>query len=510
MAAQTSLNRIRSYSKALSKNCRKQFVLILVLCVFSGGFYLMDFIAFGAGGYSGAWMDQFLIYATYTTVAAAVSGVLLMPALFRELYNRQYADVEFSLPLSAAERYKAKLWLIAKYHLMPYIIAQLMMLISGLIFLTETPASTVVSVALINISWVFFTDAVSLICISCCGCLAECIYTPVLFGAAISVIPVCFMEGLVKSLSNIATSFYFSFIPVGFLGITEIVDLDTMYFHEHILSAVLSCLISCGLMLLAFMLYKKRNGLSVGKPFVFKTFARVFPVLVTLAVIIVFMLYSFYNSVLFGLLAFLAISVSSKRRKLALRDIMFSMIGYISCLAAVIVTGFMSFVTGGFGYAKMSFPKEFDKGDNDFYINLYHESHRYAHASGTALSKSEIEELWDTVRDMDQRYSNSFSENLRAYEKRLRMGAADVYGIDSGTEILLTCEACGEQFVEYTKALTVVITPEQYDEMVAKLKEKGYKVETESEYDAEVCETYEEDEQQEDTAEGPQTEETQE
>ena len=99
MAAQSSFKRINNYSKVLSKHCRKQSMLIYILCGLQAFFMLFHILAFGDP--NGAYMDFYVIGRLFG-IAAALSGVLIIPAVFRELYNRQFADVEYSLPMSSS------------------------------------------------------------------------------------------------------------------------------------------------------------------------------------------------------------------------------------------------------------------------------------------------------------------------------------------------------------------------------------------------------------------------
>ena len=243
MAAQTSLNRISAYSKVLSKNCRKQSMLTLTLCALGALLCCIHFIAFGEIDNSGA--REFLEIATLVNAAAALSGVLLIPAIFRELYNRQYADVEFSLPMSASERYRSKLLVLIKYHLIPFAAAQLVILISGLVFVKGDTAACIVSMVMVNMARMLFTDAVSLVCISSCGCIVECIYTPLCLGVALPVIPTEFMRKIVQTLSYRPSTCEFVYTPFGFIGGIYSFDASNDPIGEvHILAASLNILIS--------------------------------------------------------------------------------------------------------------------------------------------------------------------------------------------------------------------------------------------------------------------------
>lgn len=470
MAAQTSLNRINSYARVLGKNCFKQRILILVLCGFTVLFYCFEFVAFNNVFFSGS--HSFMVYAQMVCVAAGLSGVLLMPAIFRELYNRQFADVEFSLPLSASERFRVKLMIILKNHILPYVAAMTVVLIVGLAFVPSEYTSQLFSIYFVALSRVMFVDAISLVCISCCGCIIECIYTPVLFGAAVSFIPVLFAAKFICFLSGKEGALHYTDNPIGFIGASEIFTSDTelSYLDGIWVSALISILLSAGLVFLAFCIYRKRDGLSVGKPFVFKSFARIFTCTVSLAVIMIFFLDSLYNSILFGLLAYLAICISSKRKKLVLRDIEFSLLGYIACLASVILVGFAAYMTSGFGYARMAIPEEFNE-DCETLVYAYHANSDRVRDWNGYISREQIEQLFSEVEAMDQRHDRSFSENISFYYKLIKNGISGRESMGTGNTIQVVCTD-PENDYSYV-SMSCEISEEEQDAYIRKLKERG-------------------------------------
>ena len=470
MAAQTSLNRIRAYARVLGKNCFKQRILILVLCGFTVLFYSFEFVAFNNVFFSGS--HSFMVYAQIVCVAAGLSGVLLMPAIFRELYNRQFADVEFSLPLSASERFRVKLMIILKNHILPYVAAMTVVLIVGLAFVPSEYTSQMFSIYFVALSRVMFVDAISLVCISCCGCIVECIYTPVLFGAAISFLPVLCGAKFICFLSGKQGALHYTNNPIGFIRASEIFmsDTEVSQLDGIWISALISMVLSAGLVYLAFRIYRKRDGLSVGKPFVFKSFARIFTCTVSLAVIMLFFLDSLYNSILFGLLAYLAICISSKRKKLVLRDIEFSLLGYIGCLASVIIVGFAAYMTSGFGYARMSLPEEFNENCETIIYAYHANSDRVSEWTGS-VSREEIDQLFSEIEAMDPRHGRSFSENISFYYRLIKNGISGRESMGTGNTVQVICTDPKKDYSYVT--ITTEVSEEEQEEYTRKLKERG-------------------------------------
>ncbi|MBR3666898.1 MAG: hypothetical protein IKN66_07055 [Ruminococcus sp.] len=444
MAAQGSFKRINNYSKVLSKHCRKQSVLIYILCGLQAFFMLFRILAFDDS--NGAYTDFYVIGRLFG-IAAALSGVLIIPAVFRELYNRQFADVEYSLPMSASERFSSKLLTLLKNHLLPFIICQTAVLVLGIIMLSAKSVEMLVHVYLDNLLDLLFTDAVSLLCVSCCGCLAECIYTPLFSAAALSLLfPLLYNKFIVILSGRIIVSetvrnFYIGYPMINNLIINgELFDLPDNIYNDStysvspavwIIPLVLNLLICIGLIYLAFRIYRKRSGLNTGKPMVFKAFRTVFIALVTLTVILVFFMNSFYLSIFVGMLIFLGISITSNRAKISMRDLAFMMAGYLGCLAAVLITGFISYITGGFGHLRAAVPDEYNS--DNAYVTVYMVSEDYEYKEYLVSRKmqkcskegnlpesavadiDDINTVFDEVGSLDKRFKKSLGENIADY-----------------------------------------------------------------------------------------------
>ena len=220
---------------------------------------------------------------------------------------------------------------------------------------------------------------------------------------------------------------------------------------------VINLLICTALVFLAYRFYKKRNGLNVGKPIVFKSFRIVFTALVTLTVIVLFFLNSFYLSILVGMLAFIGISISAKRAKISLRDLALWLAGLAGCIFVVIAVGFAAYITGGFGHLKAASSEAFDSEDAFIDVSLNTEKYEYqaelfSRSSEKAdrgkveqeryeafvkqygdkifADKGKIDEIISEIASFDGRYGKSFFENLKDYLNVVRYEVKGSYGYD--------------------------------------------------------------------------------
>ncbi|SDB37284.1 hypothetical protein SAMN02910317_01820 [Ruminococcaceae bacterium FB2012] len=503
MAAQSSQKRIANYSRVLSKNCRKQSWLIIILCGLQTLMSVFQFVAFGRLGTD----NNFYSFGSKFGLAAALAGVLIVPAVFKEVYNRQFADVEFSLPMSASERFRSKLLVLAKDHLLPFLIAQLVILTVALITVPSEQCALIVKDFLSNIINLLFTDGISLLCVSCCGCLAECIYTPLLSAAALSLIlPLSYVKFFVLLAGRLDVPSGVSGFPIGYPFVNDLISNSDYYYQTSFFSSisigmtvmmlVINMLFCAALILLAFRIYRKRNGLNVGKPMVFKAFYRVFVAVVSLAIILLFFLNSFYLSIFVGLLAFLGISVTTKRAKMKLRDLEFWLLGFVGCLFSVVAVGFVAYITGGFGHLKAPAAEIFNNDQTFIRVQMFagkyeydaetiadnEESIKYAKENGfderAITSKAKTDEIIAETSDMDKRYNSSLFENLLDYICAIRFEnyiQETIYdGSISGTvSVSVYIIQDDYSWCDERINFTVRTTKEAIGEYFEKLKERG-------------------------------------
>ena len=506
METQRSSKRITDYSKVLRKNCSKQFKLIAVLSGLSAFLCIFHFISVGTLRFD--YMDNFYNYGKKFSLAAALAGVLLVPPVFKELYNRQFADVEFSLPLSAAERFKAKLLVLVKCHFIPFVISQAAVALTALTLIPSGQLKIVMLDIICSLVNMLFTDAIALICVSSCGHIVECIYTPVLLAAASSLIFPLGLFKLVILLSgrNTNTTNFLN-IPIGYPGFYDLIyDPETSSYSARIANSdsgtvitwfvmlLVNIAICVGLIMLAYRIYRKRNGLSVDKPIVFGAFFHIFRTIVAVAVILLFFMNSLYIAVFVGLLLFLGISVSAKRRNFSMKDLESCLLGFCGCIVSILAIGFVSYMTCGFGYASMKTDKVFDSPKADCTVDLITERYYYrvyllpkdfknqSYFSNLPdyrfADKEKTDQLYKEINSLDKRHSLSFTENLSNYLNMVRFeNGHGEFEVRTGyVQIRCNLDDMTHNFTYSDSFLTNGLSEEEILAEVQKLLNMGYEV----------------------------------
>ena len=514
MAVQSSFKRINNYSKVLYKQCRRQSVLILILCAIQALLMIVHNVSFGRiiGGEA-----DFFVIGRMFGLAAALAGVLIVPAVFRELYNRQFADVEFSLPLSASERFRSKLLVLVKHHFLPFMICQTLVLVLSVIQLSPDDAELILHAYLDSVVSLLFTDAVSLLCVSCCGSLAECIYTPLLSSAALSMLfPLCYRKFVMFTAGRMTVpmsgeSFYLGYPMVNnFITSGEPFEVPDVIYSipswydrpaEWIIPPVINILLCAAMIFLAYRIYRKRSGLNTGRPMVFKAFRIAFTALVTLTVIIYFFLNSFYLAIFVGLLAFLGISIMSKRAKVSLRELAIMMSGYLGCLAAVLITGFVSYVTGGFGYLKSAVPEVFDSDSTCLNVYMVTDKYEYTESlisrkqwedplkktpdeiyfsESTVASFDDVKTVFDEVSSLDKRFSKSLGGNIADYWDLIMYEDNDYFSFyDNKRAPGTILAAAGMWDSDEREEIMINVDLDTLEDYRSKLEERGFLTERE-------------------------------
>lgn len=128
------------------------------------------------------------------SVAIALCAVFTVFTLFHELYSKPHADLVYSLPSSAKERFFSKLLTLLKLHILPVIFWNIIQFIA--IFFTTDITLYMVSrysavLMFTELATSLFVILAVLLCMICCGRLAEMIYTAVIITACEAALPAC-------------------------------------------------------------------------------------------------------------------------------------------------------------------------------------------------------------------------------------------------------------------------------------------------------------------------------
>lgn len=202
------------------------------------------------------------------SVAIALCAVFTVFTLFHELYSKPHADLVYSLPSSAKERFFSKLLTLLKLHILPVIFWNIIQFIA--IFFTTDITLYMVSrysavLMFTELATSLFVILAVLLCMICCGRLAEMIYTAVIITACEAALPACIYYSTISpftvqypyDIENFVT-----YCPAWSAFPAHLMEFG--YSTKVLFLLVGSTLFSALLITLLYFLYKKRDGKDTG------------------------------------------------------------------------------------------------------------------------------------------------------------------------------------------------------------------------------------------------------
>lgn len=266
---------------------------------------------------------QGYVIAYIGVAAVALCGVFTVFALFHESYSKSHADLAYSLPAGAKERFFSKLCTLVKLHILPVVFWNIIQFISTII--TTDLSLKILSryaavLFLTELSTCLFVDLVVILCLVCCGRLAEMLYTAVIITACEVALPACIHYSTINpytvqylyDLEN-----FFNYCPVWSALPAKLMDLG--YSTNLLLLLIGSTIFSALLITLLYFLYKKRDGKDTGKPFVFSAYREIILILAVVTVT-TYVLSDTSNLILLPslFLSYLLVRILSSNRKLTI------------------------------------------------------------------------------------------------------------------------------------------------------------------------------------------------
>lgn len=257
------------------------------------------------------------------SVAIALCAVFTVFTLFHELYSKPHADLAYSLPASAKERFFSKLLTLLKLHILPVIFWNIIQFIA--IFLTTDITLYMVArysavLMFTELATSLFVILAVLLCMICCGRLAEMIYTAVIITVCEAALPACIYY---STISPFTVQYPYDFEnftlywPAWSVLPAKLMDLG--YSTKLLLLLIGSVLISAIFITLLYFLYKKRDGKDTGKPFVFSAYREIILILAVITVT-TYVLSDTSNTILLPalLLGYLLVRILSSNTKLTI------------------------------------------------------------------------------------------------------------------------------------------------------------------------------------------------
>lgn len=417
--------------------------------------------------------------------AVALCGVFTVFALFRESYSKSHADLAYSLPASAKERFFSKLCALAKLHIVPVVLWNIIQFVSTIIT-TDISLKMLARYAavlfLTELSACLFVDLVVILCLVCCGRLAEVIYTAVIITACEAILPKCIVLSSISIFSTRGSEDIESFTDKWFAwSAFPAYLMDNGYSNALVLMLMGSSLLSAALICLLYFIYKKRDGRATGKPFVFTAFREIVLIL-GIVTVTTYVLSDPDNIVLLPVvfLCYLLIRIFSAKCGLTIARFV-KWIGIFAVYMIMIFAfNFISYLCDGFsGKPDLSVLNDNNyvlvwiQTDED--IMTYSSSYKN-HEGRKTLTKEQAEQLTDIyIKALDSR-EKSFSDYIDCLKHRNLAGnfasitlytrnSDDIYSDNNSIidvidiDVRLTKNST-EQVAEEIKALDF-ISPEQ-------------------------------------------------
>ena len=255
--------------------------------------------------------------------AIAICGIFTVFILFHELYSKPHADLVYSLPSSSKERFFSKLLTLLKLHILPVIFWNIIQFIA-ILLTTDITLNMLARYSAVfmflQLSTSLFVILAVLLCMICCGRLAEMLYTAVIITACEVALPACIHYSTINpytvqylyDLEN-----FFSYCPVWSALPAKLMDLG--YSTNLLLLLIGSTIFSALLITLLYFLYKKRDGKDTGKPFVFSAYREIILILAVVTVT-TYVLSDTSNLILLPslFLSYLLVRILSSNRKLTI------------------------------------------------------------------------------------------------------------------------------------------------------------------------------------------------
>lgn len=260
----------------------------------------------------------------YVCIAAiALCAVFTVFTLFRELFSKPHTDLAYSLPVGAKERFFSKLLTLLKLHILPVIFWNIIQFIA-ILLTTDITLNMLARYSAVfmflQLSTSLFVILAVLLCMICCGRLAEMLYTAVIITACEVALPACIHYSTINpytvqylyDLEN-----FFNYCPVWSALPAKLMDLG--YSTNLLLLLIGSTIFSALLITLLYFLYKKRDGKDTGKPFVFSAFREIILILAVVTVT-TYVLSDTSNLILLPalLLGYLLVRILSSNSKLTI------------------------------------------------------------------------------------------------------------------------------------------------------------------------------------------------
>lgn len=372
----TTTERIKAYKKSLGQSCRP---VKLTLWAAAGAAAFMGCFGFLLMGSFSPLDNAFFSLFVHLYGLLCCGGIVLLPTLFKELYSKADADSVYSLPLSGAERFAAKLWLLAEYQLLPVVGAGAAVGFFALLFCgpDDWARGQVLRYLLVMLSQTVFADGAGLLFICFTGSLLCSVYVPAAATLMLSLSP-----GLAVACYRGFSGIYFNSVepPMDVLENFGVIDLVRSVMGSHYIDApdgsiavmiVLELVLAAVFGLLALVIYRRRSGLQTGRPFANGVFYLIF---ISFAIIMGYAAglrsRETFSAIILALGAGFIVAATRYRKSLRLHEFCVTLLHCFGAMVGATAALFVVYITYGFG-GKHPAPDRYvtDKCQLYFYAN---------------------------------------------------------------------------------------------------------------------------------------------
>ena len=373
---QTSFQRIKNCERNLRARTRGLCGLLLVMAAGSAALGVFAFAALGDIS-----LETNAIYALFVLLYTLLGcgGVVLTATLFRELYDKAFADSAFSQPFTSRERFLAKLMLAAKFHILPMIAVGVIVSASALIFCSSDSgrANTVLQCVICSIEGAIFADACIFLFTQFCGSMLSCLLVPAATAVVISLMPLFLVSwfyifsdrvaSLPKYMSDIATKFgMLDLLNLGGLSGSD-TGRTVPWLHLAVVAAA-DLLLSAGMLVLGYKKYSRRNGLQTGRSITSNAFYNVFFALCNVLIFTLFVYQSLYKAIIWSVVVGLVITFIRTQKQFDLHALYGMLVRVLCCSVGALCLSFVIYITYGFGIKETS-PESIATKDSELTVD---------------------------------------------------------------------------------------------------------------------------------------------
>lgn len=431
--------KISKYSLALIKSNLYVSILSIVGCVLMSGciMYITS-----NHGYIGC--DTYV----FPMLIAMVTQLICVSTFFKDMHNQQYSDMELSFPMCSGERFTAKLLSIFLVDILPFLVSMAASTAyacvscekyyfseTGEKIYDKTIVSSIIVLAVIFTGWQFFALAASIIGTVSTGKHFEGVIASAIIAVSISVLPMAVMA-IMEMFScgiSITGDYYRNVMIWSFITIAAFKDASTNL--NLLLPNIISILISCGVIALSFLLYKKRDGRDTNRIVVSRPIFEIITAIVVMEVVMAAVVSNSHFTLYLGLPIVIALVL----RLFYQRDCMsaIKVLKWLGISAAEVAVAFIvitaAYCTNGFGVkSNINYNSKEVKVSITYYTLVEEEDYtsNYKGYEGTVTGKKAYEVI-NSITDKFNNRKHSASDMFKMIDG---IGSNELMNIDMSDE----------------------------------------------------------------------------